>query len=152
MLRGLFRRMGRAHQREPAPADPDRESPARPICVGMLATHLKAGHKSARNRVKYSVNARGLILLSMLAFASGCNRHPNADCRWPPDNGSRSLYYDAEFAEDLAIRYADAHTGPRSGHFEGFAQYGRTRDQCMASLFAELASRHSVAEDQVRAR
>jgi hypothetical protein len=60
------------------------------------------------------------------------------------------LYYDAEFAEDLAIRYADAQAGPRSAHFEGFAQYGRTRDQCMAQLFSEVASRHGVGEDQVR--
>ena len=91
----------------------------------------------------------GIVML--LVLASGCaRRRPNADCNWPSDNHIRSLYFDAEFAEDLAIRYADAHRGPRSGHFEGFEVYGRTRDECMARLFAEVAAAHGVDQQQVR--
>ena len=62
----------------------------------------------------------------------------------------RRLSDDAEFAEDLAIRYADARRGPRSGHFEGMAEYGRTREQCMAALFKLIGSTHGVTEEQVR--
>jgi hypothetical protein len=97
------------------------------------------------------VRARSLCMLMALMVASGCvESHPNADCAWPSENHNRGLYYDAEFAEDLAIRYADAHSGPRSGHFEGFAEYWHTRDRCMALLFSEVARAHGVDEDQVR--
>jgi hypothetical protein len=46
----------------------------------------------------------------------GCIRREgrNADCKWPAEisrqsANARHLSADAEFAEDLAIRYADAH-------------------------------------------
>jgi hypothetical protein len=97
------------------------------------------------------VRRGSLNILLLFVLASGCSRsRPNADCYWPLDDPSRSLYFDAEFAEDLAIRYADAQRGPRSGHFEGFGDYGRTRDQCMARLFAEVARVHGVSQGQVR--
>jgi len=57
---------------------------------------------------------------------------------------------DATFAEDLAIRYADVRKGHRSGHFETTAEYGRTRDACIAALFAVIADEHGVAPAQVR--
>lgn len=57
---------------------------------------------------------------------------------------------DAEFAEDLAIRYADTNTGPGSRHFEGMAAYQRTRDGCMTSLFLSVAMSHAVTEQAVR--
>ena len=47
----------------------------------------------------------------------------------------RHLSDDALRAEDLAIRYADSHKGPRSGQFEGFASYRQARDTCMTALF-----------------
>ena len=91
------------------------------------------------------------VSILLLILATGCaRRRANADCYWPSDNHNRSLYSDAEFAEDLAIRYADAHRGPRSGHFEGFEVYRRTRDECMAGLFAEVAAAHRVNQEQVR--
>jgi hypothetical protein len=62
----------------------------------------------------------------------------------------RSLPYDAEVAEDLAIRYADAQRGPHSGHFESMAHYGQVRDQRIAEMFKTVASRHGVTEEQVR--
>src|ERR1700680_1367385 len=62
----------------------------------------------------------------------------------------RPLSDEAEFAEDLAIRYADSRRGPRSGHFEGMAEYVRTRDQCMITLFKVIGSSHGVTDEQVR--
>src|SRR5437763_14075024 len=41
---------------------------------------------------------------------------------------ARQLTHESEFAEDLAIRYADACCGPRSGPFESMDAYGRRRE------------------------
>jgi hypothetical protein len=57
----------------------------------------------------------------------------------------RHLSADAEFAEDLAIRYADTHFGRRNPSEE----YGAERDRCMAKLFGEIAKEHSVPVEQV---
>src|SRR5215471_11549343 len=59
---------------------------------------------------------RLVIVMVFILGAGGCVRRDgrNSDCRWPgetsnhPDS-ARHLSADAEFAEDLAIRYADAH-------------------------------------------
>jgi hypothetical protein len=79
---------------------------------------------------------------------------PNSNCAWPPDANQPGhhgpLARDAEFAEDLTIRYADACCGPHSGHFEGMAEYARKRDQCMATLFQSVARDHGVSTGQVR--
>jgi hypothetical protein len=60
------------------------------------------------------------------------------------------LRHDAEVAEDTAIRFADAHSGLHSGHFESMAEYGRVRDQRMTELFKTVAAQHGVSEEQVR--
>jgi hypothetical protein len=105
-----------------------------------------------------------LVPLSLVVLGlTACARHsqPNASCEWPqetspgalgtgPPPQERHLSDDAEFAEDLAIRYADARRGPHSGHFEGIAEYGRTREQCMANLFKVIGSTHNVMPEQVR--
>jgi|SRR5450432_2420472 len=109
-----------------------------------------------------------LLPLSLLALGGliGCARHvqPNSDCEWPHEIASgplnlsqqsqlQHLRDDAEFAEDLGIRYADVRRGPPSGHFEGMPEYGRTRDQCITALFkvigmeAATASRRSRSAD-----
>jgi hypothetical protein len=103
------------------------------------------------------------LLLLALGGLMGCARHalPKSNCEWPqeasPDalnlsqpSQQRHLSADAEFAEDIAIRYADARSGPHSGHFQGMPEYGRTRDECMATLFTVIASSHGVTEEQVR--
>ncbi len=110
------------------------------------------------------MNAR-LLPLSILALGGviGCTRHiqSNSNCEWPQEIATGALNLsepsqrhhlsdDAEFAEDLAIRFADARRGPRSGHFEGMAEYVRTRDHCMTALFKVIGSSHGVTEEQVR--
>jgi hypothetical protein len=61
----------------------------------------------------------------------------------------RHLNGDARAAEELAIRYADAGRGRRSGQFAGLDEYRRTRDQCLVALSSEIATRHGVHADQV---
>ncbi len=105
-----------------------------------------------------------LVPLSLLIAAlTACTQHthPNSNCEWPKETATtalnpsrpsqqRHLSDDAEFAEDLAIRYADARAGPHSGHFEGMAEYGQARDKCMTVLLNVIGSSHSVTEEQVR--
>lgn len=81
----------------------------------------------------------------------GCMRREgrNADCKWPAEISGRSadarhLSADAEFAEDLAIRYADTHYGLRTRGYVSGEVYGAARDRCMASLFEQIAKEHRV--------
>jgi hypothetical protein len=83
----------------------------------------------------------------------------NTTCDWTNDAPSRldirrsadvqHLVNDATVAEDLAIRFADATRGHRSGHFAGLDEYAAARERCMASLVATVASSHSVDAQQV---
>jgi len=89
------------------------------------------------------------ILLSL--SIAGCLRRDgrNTDCRWPGEvdvqpADTRHLSADAEFAEDLAIRYADTHYGLRTPGYVSGEVYGAARDKCMASLFEQIAKEHSV--------
>lgn len=89
-------------------------------------------------------------ILLFLSFA-GCVRREgrNADCKWPGENpvqpaGPRHLSADAEFAEDLAIRYADTHFGLRTPGYVSGEVYVAARDRCMASLFEQVAAEHHV--------
>jgi len=61
------------------------------------------------------MGAFSAVVLCSLSLA-GCMRREgrNSDCKWPGEISGRSagagnLSADAEFAEDLAIRYADTH-------------------------------------------
>jgi hypothetical protein len=92
-----------------------------------------------------------LALCVLLVCATGCSRPPvNSDCEWPRVEHLRSLDDDALFAEDLAIRYADAHRGRRSGHFVDWDQYDGARETCMATLFTAVADAHHVTPASVR--
>jgi hypothetical protein len=58
---------------------------------------------------------------------------------------------DAEFAEDLAIRYADTHFGPQSPNPS--ETYPTERDRGLArALFAEIGKEHGVSVAQVSLR
>ena len=91
----------------------------------------------------------------------GCKRPiaSGESCRWPSEasrqldltrNADRAhLTSDAAGAEDLAIRWADRHTGRLSGHFTSMPTYGVSRDSCMLALFTQVASLHGVTPSQV---
>src|SRR5437868_14887154 len=96
------------------------------------------------------MGALAAILLYSLSVV-GCVRRSgrNSDCKWPaevalnsPD--ARHLSADVEFAEDLAIRYADSHHGLRTPNYVSGEAYGAARDRCMASLFEQVAKEHGV--------
>jgi hypothetical protein len=103
--------------------------------------------------------ARAALLLFLAVSSSGCLRRQrlNEDCRWTHDVAlpldlrnqadQRHLDDDVERAEDLAIRYGDR--GLRAGHFPSMEEYGRARNECMATLFTVIASNHSVSAQQV---
>ena len=90
-------------------------------------------------------------IIFLALSVTGCVRREgrNDDCKWPGEitrhaAGPRHLSADAEFAEDLAIRYADTHYGLRTRGYTSGANYDAQRDQCMESLFAQVAAEHNV--------
>ncbi len=97
---------------------------------------------------------RLVIVMVFLLGAGGCIRRDgrNSDCRWPGETSNHPvsashLSADAEFAEDLAVRYADAHFGLRSPNPS--ENYGAERDRCMERLFEEIGKEHGVSVEQV---
>jgi hypothetical protein len=97
---------------------------------------------------------RLVIVMALVVGAGGCVRRDgrNSDCRWPGETSNdpvsaRHLRADAEFAEDLAIRYADTHFGPRSPNPS--ETHGDERDRCMERLFAEIGKEHGVPVERV---
>jgi hypothetical protein len=100
--------------------------------------------------------SRLAVTVVFILGAAGCVRRDgrNSDCRWPPENAphaatARHLSGDAEFAEDLAIRYADIHHGLRTPYYVSGEDYSAARDQCMETLFDQIAKEHGVSVAQV---
>jgi hypothetical protein len=88
--------------------------------------------------------------------AAGCVRREgrNSDCRWPGETSDHSvspwhLSEDAEFAEDLAIRYVDVHHGLRTPYYVSAEDYNAARDRCVATLFEQVAKEHDVPVERV---
>lgn len=77
-----------------------------------------------------------------LLCCSGCHyATPNTGCEWPQDVPKHgSLRQEAEFAEDLAVRYADARRR---------TLWIANRNQCMAKLFQIVGESHGVTVSQV---
>jgi hypothetical protein len=107
---------------------------------------------------------RFLSALTFLIFVSftGCVRRDgrNSDCKWPeePDakalnpnqrGDARRLSEDVEFAEDLAIRYMDAHHGPRSGEFKSQQAATQAMKACLSTLLQQIATSHNVPLKEV---
>jgi len=95
-----------------------------------------------------------LIAMVFVLYVGGCVRRDgrNSDCRWPGETfnhpvSARHLSADAEFAEDLAIRYADTHCGLHSPNPS--EKYEAERDACMERLFEEIGKEHGVPVGQV---
>lgn len=104
--------------------------------------------------------ATGLMYFS----CPGCiERHRvNAACEWDGDaaypldlersSHRQHLSHDAQLAEDLAIRYADAEYRRRSGYegHGGLIANGEFRNECMRRLVAAITNNHRVAIEDVR--
>jgi hypothetical protein len=105
------------------------------------------------------VHAAALIALALSCGGCAGGGSRSLRCAWPDEAArrldlrtnadQRHLNADARVAEELAIRYADVRRGHRSGHFSGFEEYHRTRDQCLASLAGEIANRHAISPSEV---
>jgi hypothetical protein len=101
-------------------------------------------------------------LLAFLLVSAGClGFNKDSNCRWPADHQARALELsvasdrrhladDAQFAEDLAIRHADASRGRGSANRD-VGEYRRIREQCKAELYAAVAAQHSVPPEVVAA-
>ena len=86
----------------------------------------------------------------------------NASCEWTGDTSFRldardaahraHLVEDAQLAEELGIRYADAEHGRRTGiaHHGGLLDNGRVRNECLSRMFAAVETTHGVTAHQVR--
>jgi hypothetical protein len=92
------------------------------------------------------------VLLLILLVLSGCVRREgrNSDCRWPrtPDPkasgaNQRDLRADLEFAEELAIRYMDAHYGPSNPKAAAQA-----KNRCMGILLVEIGKEHGITAQE----
>jgi hypothetical protein len=113
------------------------------------------------------------LLLALIAICAvvtyvrcpGCieRERANKTCEWTGDTplafDPRStahqahLAKDAQLAEELAIRYADAEFGRRTGieHHGGLIDNGRFRAECMSRMFAAIESAHHVTSAQAQA-
>src|SRR5438067_106960 len=99
-----------------------------------------------------------LPALLLLLCTIGCVRRNgrNSDCRWPGETpihpaDAYHLSADAEFAEELAIRYADVHHGLRTPYYVSGQDYVAARDRCKGELFEQMAKQHGVPIEQVYA-
>jgi hypothetical protein len=98
---------------------------------------------------------RPLVLCSAsIVLLSGCLRREgrNENCQWPHERArllnlqypadQRHLRDDAQFAEELAVRYGDS-----LRRLVTDAQ--QKRNECMEVLFAQIAARHRVNTDEI---
>src|SRR5438309_10878216 len=101
-----------------------------------LAVSLQMHFPQGGGRITMRMGALSATLLVFLA-AVGCVRRDgrNSDCKWPteivrhaPD--ARHLSVDAEFAEELAIRYADTHHGLHTPYYVSGEAYAGARERC----------------------
>jgi len=99
--------------------------------------------------------ARVVVTMTAILLAA-CAGGPlkNANCEWPANHvgnsldlavsrDARHLADDAQTAEDLAIRHADASRG-RASHSRDATEYRTVREQCKAALFAVISQQHNV--------
>jgi hypothetical protein len=135
-------------------------------CHEIGTPRLFSGNKLARSG---TLTRSGFLAGgSVWCFAVGCSRlrlfwrppvgasagMANSDCRWPGENPRQAaspshLSADAEFAEELAIRYADTHHGLRTANYVSGKVYDSKRDLCMNALFCQIAVQHGVPVEQV---
>ncbi|MCC6538486.1 MAG: hypothetical protein IT162_13100 [Bryobacterales bacterium] len=86
------------------------------------------------------------LAMAALLLLSGCVRRDgrNPDCRWvAAPSGPLDLRGDLELAEELAIRYMDAHVGP--GDPEAAAQ---AKNRCMGTLLDALGKVHGLTAQE----
>lgn len=118
-----------------------------------------------RERIERFVTMKLPALFLLTIIVAGCGVRPgdypvSSKCEWS-EEASRSLNlenyadrkhlrYDAITAEDVAIRWADKYAGLGSNQFNGMAEYGKRRDECMDTMFQGIANYHGIDVALVR--
>jgi hypothetical protein len=86
----------------------------------------------------------------------------NTTCEWTGDAAfqidpqsaahQQHLVADAQLAEELAIRHADAEFGRRFGveHHGGLIDNGRFRRECLSRMFSAIENTHDVSAQQIQ--
>lgn len=107
-----------------------------------------------------------LAVIAGFASAAACpscidRARVNRTCGWTGDakfpvdaqnpEHQKHLVADAQLAEDLAIRYADAEFNRLYGYeaHGGLIDRGRVRNECMASLVTAIENNHAVTPEQI---
>ena len=87
----------------------------------------------------------------------------NTACEWTGDTAfpmaarnaahQKHLVSDAQIAEELAIRHADAEFGKRYGveHHGGLIEGGRLRSECLSRMLHAIEINHGATSEQVQA-
>ena len=109
---------------------------------------------------QHNISTATALLISI--SLTGCVRRDgrNSDCKWPEEPHAKTLRSnqrdyvqhlseDAEFAEELAVRYMDAHHGPRSREFESQQAAGQALNRCLGALFEEIGKSHDIPPREV---
>lgn len=87
------------------------------------------------------------VVLAGVLVLAGCLRRDgrNSDCTWPVESGGETasaahLAEDVELAEELAIRYMEAHAGPRNQETAGVV-----KNRCFGALPGEIGKQHGMS-------
>lgn len=59
------------------------------------------------------------------------------------------LRTDADFAQELAVEYMDAHYGPRSGKFKSREVASQALNACLVTLIGQIAESHHASPKEV---
>ena len=121
----------------------------------------KAGRRSPAKSFAMVRDVGSTLLV--LVCASGCidRARQNPRCEWTRDSAfplnltnpddRKHLIADAQLAEDLAVRYADAAHKQRFGYtgHGGLIDHGRVVHECMATLVAVIERTHGVTAMEI---
>ena len=99
-------------------------------------------------RLKRMLQPQMVMALLALLFLPGCVRREgrNSACQWTSAQSAvnqRDLSADLEFAEELAIRYMEANSGPRDQ-----PAAARAKNRCLGILLTEIGKEHGLSAEE----
>jgi hypothetical protein len=94
------------------------------------------------------MRGRALVVASLIVAAVAA-ASASPQCEWGVAP-RRSLSADARQAEEIAIRFADATAGRRSGRYSGAEAYQAARERCLTVLAEEVGRAYDASEADVR--
>jgi hypothetical protein len=109
----------------------------------------------------FAVASGGAVVTYMRCPGCIARDRVNRSCEWTgdtrfsvdPQNPAHQahLIEDAQLAEELGIRYADAEHGRRFGveHHGGLLDDGRVRRDCLSRMFHAIENHHDVSADDI---